>query len=153
METCPDFVLTVFVFLGNNMNRRMKKKSKGKKSMDNSFIVERVLCKRYCLPLFVTGVVVPFIFVVKFRATADGKTEYFLKWKGYDESHNSWEPEENLLCPSLIRTFEKRLEEEESNGEAMKIKEEQTGLASNEICPEKSTPNKTPEKSSPSDKV
>jgi hypothetical protein len=36
-----------------------------------------------------------------------GKTQYLIKWKGYPLSEASWEPEENLNCPKLLKEFNK----------------------------------------------
>ncbi|XP_055852045.1 chromobox protein homolog 3-like [Episyrphus balteatus] len=44
--------------------------------------------------------------IVDKRISTEGKIEYFIKWRGYPNSDNTWEPEEHCNCPQLIQKFE-----------------------------------------------
>jgi len=35
-----------------------------------------------------------------------GKVEYLIKWEGYPDSENTWEPQANLDCPDIIKAYE-----------------------------------------------
>lgn len=55
------------------------------------------------------------------RKTKAGTFEYFIKWAGYPESENTWEPLENLKCPELITKFNEQEANERRRKKAEKV--------------------------------
>jgi Chromo (CHRromatin Organisation MOdifier) domain len=42
------------------------------------------------------------------KRTTNGKTEYLVKWKGYSDDDNTWEPPKNLRgAPRLLKQYHK----------------------------------------------
>lgn len=47
--------------------------------------------------------------ILNCRVTKDDQIEYLVKWKNYDISASTWESEENLDCPEILKHFEENL--------------------------------------------
>ncbi|KAI0979327.1 hypothetical protein GJ496_002551 [Pomphorhynchus laevis] len=78
------------------MDRHNKRDSKTSPSVESSSDDEHNLSEEEYIVERIAG-----------KRARKGKIEYLLKWKGYSDSENTWEPEENLECPELIEQFEK----------------------------------------------
>jgi len=79
--------------------------------------------------------------ILKMRTTKKGKVQYLLKWKGFSDSENTWEPAENLECPELIAAFMAEQKEKQqasiSNGKRSHSTNNNTDEVNNNTSPTK----------------
>uniref|UniRef100_A0A8C6HFK6 Chromodomain Y-like protein n=1 Tax=Mus spicilegus TaxID=10103 RepID=A0A8C6HFK6_MUSSI len=55
--------------------------------------------------------------IVDKRKNKKGKTEYLVRWKGYDSEDDTWEPEQHLVnCEEYIHDFNRRHNERQKEG-------------------------------------
>ena len=79
---------------------------------------------------------------------SDGLVEYFLKWKGYSDEENTWEPLENVETEEIIIEYEKKNKgsvfsrlgsKKESNEQETKIESIENGKDDGEISKDTTT--------------
>ena len=66
------------------------------------------------------------------------EVEYLIKWEGYPDSENTWEPQASLDCPDIIKAYEdaqkskkddkKRKRESEAGAKKKKVTYHQSEL-------------------------
>lgn len=87
--SCNDLLKEYHESLNDTILKREEAKLKAKtqaKQSNNEYEVEAILDSK----------------------SVKGKTKYLIRWKGWDESDDTWEPEDTLNCPDLIRAFKKK---------------------------------------------
>ena len=79
---------------------------------------------------------------------SDGLVEYFLKWKGYSDEENTWEPLENVETEEIIIEYEKKNKgsvfsrlgsKNESDDQETKIESIENGKDNGEISKDTTT--------------
>ncbi|PPQ95658.1 hypothetical protein CVT26_008687 [Gymnopilus dilepis] len=84
---------------------KRKKAKKAKEEESEGFPVE-VITKARVVPVDDDDVDEVSSKTKEKRRHQDAKWEYYVKWAGYGEDQNSWEPEENLeSCERLLASF------------------------------------------------
>jgi len=73
----------------------------GEEEEEAEFVVEKILTHRF---------------------NKKGKKEYYLKWKGFPEEENTWEPAENLNCTDLVEAYEANNKNQDDEKPAKKTK-------------------------------
>lgn len=90
---------------------------------EDEFVVEKILDKRM----------------------KGGVLEYFLKWQGFPDSDNTWEPADNLTCLELIEAFEAALKKKkETKPPNKKVEVSKKKVPTASVAPTKKGPD--PEK-------
>jgi len=66
----------------------------------------------------------------------NNKVEYLIKWEGYPDTENTWEPQENLDCPDIISAYEDRSEKKKEEKKRKKEAETSGGKKKQKVVEE-----------------
>lgn len=106
---CPDLLKEYNDKIEKEIFEREEQKLKAlenAKKSNNEYEVEAILDKK----------------TVKSKKKGTVTVKYLIRWKGWGEDGDSWEPEDTLNCPDLIRAFKKKNNSKAKSTPAKKVK-------------------------------
>jgi len=66
----------------------------------------------------------------------NSKVEYLIKWEGYPDTENTWEPQENLDCPDIISAYEEKAQKKKEEKKRKKEAESSGGKKKQKVVEE-----------------
>ncbi|XP_071813231.1 uncharacterized protein [Apostichopus japonicus] len=75
---------------------------------------------------------VPEIYIadsIRKKRLRKGRVEFLVKWKGWTNRHNTWEPEDNILDKQLVQEFENKLVKQKMKRSNLKKMARTNGIA------------------------
>jgi len=70
------------------------------------------------------------------KRVRNSKVEYLIKWEGYPDTENTWEPQENLDCPDIISNYEDKAEKKKEEKKRKKEAESSGGKKKQKVVEE-----------------
>lgn len=70
------------------------------------------------------------------KRVRNSKVEYLIKWEGYPDTENTWEPQDNLDCPDIISAYEDKSEKKKEEKKRKKEAESSGGKKKQKVVEE-----------------